>query len=278
MTADVLDKPGALDVHDVDGDPSGEPAEEVPPATTVEEAGDGTADPAVVEREHRLNRLRTYSELLQVAGRTTDRDSLARAADLAALYEDTAWVLDLATPKRTSVRGRPVDPKSRSRFATWARERTGLAPSTIHQLLRAHDIVSNCLRGAGTMATGEWALRPLTRLLKEHPDAIEPVWNDAVAEAGGAVPDAGHVKSAIRRWRVENGSGGAETGLLWDTGAGTSRADHRGGEIPPRDRTCGRAPRRVGESPRARSGRGEAVMTVHSELWILVDAAGGTRS
>ncbi len=57
------------------------------------------------------------------------------------------------------------------------------------------------------MPTGEWALRPLTRLLKDHPDAIEPVWKDAVAEVGGAVPDAGEVKSAISRWRAANGSG-----------------------------------------------------------------------
>ncbi|MGI9157301.1 MAG: hypothetical protein ACR2FG_11815, partial [Marmoricola sp.] len=141
--------------------------------------------------------------LLQEAARHTDRDSLARAADLAALYEEAAWVSEMPVVTRTSVRGRPVDPKSRSRFATWAKERTGLAASTIHQLLRAHDIVWNNLRGAETMPTGEWAL---SRLLKEHPAAIRPVWNDAVAEAGGTVPDVGVVKSAISRWR-QNGSG-----------------------------------------------------------------------
>lgn len=221
MTADVLDELDAVDVQDADGDPSNTSDEEVPPATTVEEAGDGTVDPAFVEREHRLNRLRTYSELLQEAGRTTDRDSLARAADLAALYEDKAWVEDLPPVRQSSRLGRPVDPASQSRFAGWVRERTGLASSTVMQLLRARRIVSNCLCGAEIMPIGEWALRPLTRLLKEHPDAIQPVWNDAVAEAGGAVPEVGHVKSAIRRWRVENGSG-------------APRRDSYG--IPPRER------------------------------------------
>ncbi len=114
MTADLLDELGALDVQDPDGDPSGIPAEDLSSATEVEEADDGTADPAVVERELCLERLRDYCELLQKAVRTADRDSLARAADLAALYADTAWVLDMPTPKRTSLRGRPVDPKSRS--------------------------------------------------------------------------------------------------------------------------------------------------------------------
>lgn len=207
MTADVLDELDAVDVQDANCDPCVIPAEDLSPVTEIESTGDGTADPAVLERELRLNRLRSYHELLEEAGRTTDRDSLARAADLAALYEDAAWVRDMPDLKRTSVRGRPVDRKSRSRFATWAQERTGLAPSTIHQLLRAHEVVSNCLCGAEIMPAGEWALRPLTRLLKEDPDAIEPVWNAAVAEAGGSVPEVGHVKLAVRRWRVENGSG-----------------------------------------------------------------------
>lgn len=207
MTADILDELGALDVQDADADPSGISAEDLSSATEVEEADDGTADPAVLERELCLNRLRDYCELQQKAVRTADRDSLARAADLAALYEDKAWVNDLPPMKQRSRLGRPVDPAAQSRFAGWVRERTGLASSRIMQLLRAHHMVSHYLHGVEITATGEWAVRPLTRLLKEHPDSIKSVWNDAVAEAGGAVPEVGHVKSAIRRWREKTGLG-----------------------------------------------------------------------
>ncbi|MGI8722597.1 MAG: hypothetical protein ACR2JG_10245, partial [Geodermatophilaceae bacterium] len=99
MNSDIL-KDDVLDC----ADHSGTPAEEVPPATEVEETGDGTADPAGTGREQRLERLRDYRHLLQEAARHTDRDSLARAADLAALYEEAAWVSEMPVVTRTSVR------------------------------------------------------------------------------------------------------------------------------------------------------------------------------
>lgn len=156
------------------------------------------------EGELRLERLRAYREQLKEAGHWADRNSLARAADLVALYEAKDWVADVPEPTRPRSRGRPVEPESWSRFAAWVGEQTGLARSTLNQLQRAHEVVSNYVRNAEIIPTSEGVVRPLTRLLKEHAQAIPSVWTDAVALAGGSDPDATVVTLAVKRWKAAN--------------------------------------------------------------------------
>lgn len=93
--------------------------------------------------EAALERVRAYAEKIRTGERAVDQESLDRAADLAVLYEDKRWVQELAdegkAPKTKIFRGRPVDPESRNRFASWVLTREGLSPSYTRALLQAKD-------------------------------------------------------------------------------------------------------------------------------------------
>lgn len=114
-----------------------------------------------------LARVRDYAAKIRAGEQATDQDSLARAEDLALIYEDKRWVQELAdegkAPKTKVYRGRPVDPESRNRFASWVLTREGLGPSYTKRLLQANDWRSN-YGAPGTVIPTERAMRPLYAL------------------------------------------------------------------------------------------------------------------
>lgn len=157
------------------------------------------------EREATLDRLREFVAQERQAGELADSGSLERAADVVALYEDRAWVRDVAPPKTRRNRGRPVDPESFSRFTKWLTEQIGLAGRTAYQLRDAHTLQANYLRGAQIMPTGEWALRPLRWLDRhDHGEAVPAVWDRACELAGGRNPKSPDVRKALAEWKRDN--------------------------------------------------------------------------
>lgn len=165
--------------------------------------GNEVAYPAAHDFDECLNRLQGYHQQIQDADQRADANSLERAADVVALYEARHWVTELPEVKQRRTRGRPVEVDSWSRFAHWLNDQTGLAPSTIYQLRRAHEIRTTYLRQAEISLAGERALRPLQPMEKEHPEAIRVIWDDAVERCAG-VPDSTAVKAAVKRWKEEN--------------------------------------------------------------------------
>src|SRR5262249_39959177 len=112
-----------------------------------------------------------YNDQLGEAAVQLDYGSLDRAADLAALYEDRAWVDELepvaAVDAKGRTRGRPVDRASRTRFNQWLREKRGwkLVATSSGRLLRVHEWMGNFdASGIRNRLTGEGAVRPLYRL------------------------------------------------------------------------------------------------------------------
>ena len=158
------------------------------------------------DREAAIKRLRSYRDKIDAADKTIDRDSLDRAADLIAVYDDKQWVQQLPPPKSKQWRGQPVDPESFARFTIWAKESIGLTPMRCYQLRAAHGISRVHLNSVSIEPQGEAPLRPLSRLVKlgYAERGIPEVWEQAVAEAGGTAPTAAIVKSAMGRWIADN--------------------------------------------------------------------------
>lgn len=161
------------------------------------------------ERERLLDSIADYAARLQNAEKIADADSLAKAADLAELYEEGSWIDEWqeVKPAKKDALGR-VDPKSRNRFAAWlvwAEEQRGKpAPKTnfTHKLLKANDIASR-LYGVQTEPTSEFAIRPLTWLEKaKYGDRIPEVWARAVELADGGPVTEKHVLEARREFRA----------------------------------------------------------------------------
>jgi hypothetical protein len=153
------------------------------------------------EYEALLDDLRAYRAQLEQADYQADAGSLNRAANLTRLYRDKRWTayMDREHPiKRTIHRGRPVDPEGRSRFAKYIMEETGLSPRRSYQLWNANALVG-ILRTAFTkIGDGEWALRPLSKLLREHrPEQATDVWRRAIQLAEGDTPTVAHVRKAL---------------------------------------------------------------------------------
>ena len=145
-----------------------------------------------------LERIRAYREQLDRADRTADQNSLDRAADLELLYLSFTWVDDLPAPKRQAYRGRPVDPRSWNRFGSWVHLQTGLHPSRVAQLHRAHELVGIISTRVQVIPTGEYALRPLARLKRAgYGDRIPDIYETAVKLADGP-PGPAETKQAVR--------------------------------------------------------------------------------
>lgn len=161
--------------------------------------------PAVPERladgeyQARVERLRAYREQLDQADQQADTGSLDRAADLAAIYADKRWVDELPAPKKTSFRGRPIEPDSRSRFARWAKERLDLQPRYAYFLLNAHELSGViCTAVQINRPASARSLRPLYKLLKDkRGEQAVDIWRRALELADGGTPSAAHVKKAL---------------------------------------------------------------------------------
>jgi hypothetical protein len=172
------------------------------------------------EYEAALNRLNEYKRRLDDAERITDADSLQYARDLTSIYEDGRWVKDLPPVTKTHHRGRPVDPKSKSRLAKWVKQTVGLAPRTTYRL-RSAEVLS---RGISMTTWSEKfvteaTLRPLASLRRlagletegwqragdgRYPDAIKQAWELAVELAAGETPTGSQVEEAVKKWKATN--------------------------------------------------------------------------
>lgn len=144
-----------------------------------------------------LARVRDYKEQLQRADRTADQNSLDRARDLELLYQSMQWVDELPAPKNAVWRGRPVDPRSRNRFATWVLQQTGLNPGYVKRLHTAVEIYGAI--GTEIPQTSEGALRPLQRLRRAgYGDHIPEVYRRAIELAEGRPPTSAETRQAVR--------------------------------------------------------------------------------
>jgi hypothetical protein len=163
------------------------------------------------ERAGLIARLDAYNDQLAEAATQLDYGSLDRAADLAALYEDRAWVEELepvaAVDARGRTRGRPVDPASRTRFNQWLREKRGwkLVATSSGRLLRVHEWMGNFdARGISNRLTGERAVRPLYRLQRLGlGDRTTEVMARALDLAGPGVVTSEHTRQAVRDFLAE---------------------------------------------------------------------------
>jgi hypothetical protein len=152
-----------------------------------------------------LARLRDYKAQLEGADRQADQNSLDRARDLEVLYQAMRWVDEVPAPKNTIWRGRPVDPHSRNRFATWVLQSTGLSPSRVTRLHSAHEIAAN-ISASGTIIRPETegAVRPLTRLKRAgYGDRIPEVYRRAVQLAEGKPPTSAETGKAVRDYLAQ---------------------------------------------------------------------------
>lgn len=158
------------------------------------------------ERAAILKRLREFATLQVEAGELSNKDTLARGADLLKLYHDKEyWVGQLEPPKVKMNRGRPVDPGSQNRFTTWARENAdvALAPQTIRALLHAATFIAACSNKS--RLNGEAAVRPLYQLdRKGYGDRVDYVLARAQGLAGErATINRAHTQQAVREFLDE---------------------------------------------------------------------------
>ena len=147
-----------------------------------------------------LERIGAYREQLAEADQHADLGTLDRARDLELLYQDMRWLDEVPAPKNTIWRGRPVDPRSRNRFAQWVLQKTGLHPSRVRQLHNASEMVGALIdTGVSVIPPGEGAVRPLFRLRRAgYGDHIAAVYKRAVELADGSPPTARETKKAVR--------------------------------------------------------------------------------
>jgi hypothetical protein len=154
------------------------------------------------EYQAALDRVRVYARKIRDGEQAVDQESLDRAADLAALYEDKRWVAELEAegkaPKTKVFRGRPVDPESRNRFASWALTHEGLGPSYTGKLLKAHQWRTNYSDRVRVIPT-EKAVRPLYALERRGYGDHTP---EVVARAQEIAGDGQQVTSAHTRQAV----------------------------------------------------------------------------
>lgn len=145
-----------------------------------------------------LDRVRAYRAQLGRADEQADHGSLDRARDLETLYQAMRWVDELPAPKHAVWRGRPVDPRSRNRFATWVLQQTGLSPSQTRFLHLASEI--ELLLDSNTKSpSGANTLRPLLRLKRAgYGSRIGEVYQAAVQLADGRTPTSAETSRAVR--------------------------------------------------------------------------------
>lgn len=146
-----------------------------------------------------LARIRDYKEQLQRADRTADQNSLDRARDLELLYQSMRWVDEVPAPKHTVWRGRPVDPRSRNRFATWVLQTTGLSASYTKRFAVAIELMNSSDTVTRIPPAGEGALRPLQRLRRGgYSEHIDDVYKRAIELAEGQPPTVAETRQAVR--------------------------------------------------------------------------------
>lgn len=151
------------------------------------------------EYEAALARVAAYREQLERADTQADQNSLDRAADLELIYQEMRWVDEMPAPVHQIWRGRPVDPRSRNRFATWVLQQTGLKPTTVSQLHKAHEVVGIIADTSAVIPASARALHAFSRLRRAgYGDRIPEVYKMAVQLAEGRPPTSAETKQAVR--------------------------------------------------------------------------------
>lgn len=146
-----------------------------------------------------LDRIRDYKKQIEGADRQADQNSLDRARDLELLYQSMRWVDELPAPKHQVWRGRPVDPRSRNRFATWVLQTTGLSTSYTKRFAVAIDLLDSSDTVTKNPPTGEGALRPLQRLRRAgYGEHVNDVYGRAVELAEGRPVTVAETRQAVR--------------------------------------------------------------------------------
>ena len=154
------------------------------------------------EYDAALARIRDYRDQLQRADSQADQNSLDRAADLEILYRSMQWVDEVPAPKNKVWRGRPVDPKSRNRFAGWVLQQTGLSPSRVTQLHKANEVRG--LISSALPINSARALQPFSRLRSAgYGDRIPDVYKRAVELAEGKSPTSKETTQAVRDYLAQ---------------------------------------------------------------------------
>lgn len=159
-----------------------------------------TSEIAQQDYEAALARIAAYRDQLDHADKQADQNSLDRAADLEMIYQAMRWVDEMPAPVHKVWRGRPVDPRSRNRFASWVLQQTGLNPSYVKRLHSASEIAANIgAQGTIIQPTSERALRSLQRLRRAgYGDRIPEVYKMAVQLADGRAPTSAETQRAVR--------------------------------------------------------------------------------
>lgn len=163
------------------------------------------------ERQAAIDRLRDFAAQQTEAGDLADRNSIERAKDVVAVYEDRdengrrKWSLEIDPPKARRHMGRPVDPESFSRFTKWLSEVKEVPlPGRRAYQLRAASEISTYLNSVQISPTSEGSLRPLAWMRKNgHEAAIADVWRNACDRAGGT-PTVKEVREALTAWKHEH--------------------------------------------------------------------------
>lgn len=159
-----------------------------------------------------------YAKLIAKGEAELDKQSMAKAEAIEALYTSEVWVaewMEVNPPKKDAV-GRPPVPNSRNRFAEWMRWRAQGKPTLgttyINKLLRAQEIANygdKSLRNSFTAGT----IRPLNWLLTNGPkhgetfaDRIAEVEKKAIEIAGSADKvTAADMRKAIAEFKKDIG-------------------------------------------------------------------------
>jgi hypothetical protein len=160
------------------------------------------------ERASAIREVRALARQLDEAGRIADEDTLGKAATIAALRDDPAWVQEWQQekPAKPDAVGR-MQADSTNRFVQWLRWKVetesgpALPQPVVARLLTAHEIC-RYTSGIAVKPTTEGIVRPLSWLLKGgRADDIGEVWARAVELADGA-PTERHVREALREKRA----------------------------------------------------------------------------
>jgi hypothetical protein len=161
------------------------------------------------EYDAALTRVAAYRDQLEHADKQADQNSLDRARDLELLYQSMRWVDEVPAPKNKVWRGRPVDPRSRNRFATWTLQKTGLNPSRVRQLHNAREMLDGLIdTGVTVNPVGERALRPFGRLRRAgYGDRLGDVYKMALQLAEGRSPTARETSQAVRDYLAQFSTG-----------------------------------------------------------------------
>lgn len=173
------------------------------------------AERTTVDREQLLDSIAEYAARVEKADKLAQADTITKAADLAALYDEGSWVEEWQEikPAKKDALGN-VNPGSRSRFAqwlAWAEEQRGkTSPQSRHvnQLLYANEIVSvlptSSRVSLAQMGVTESAIRPLQWLVKaKYEDRVPEVWARAVELADGEKVTRQHVLKARSEFRAQ---------------------------------------------------------------------------